>query len=133
MDIHTVSLKDLAGLSDRVLGVLGERLAGKFLLRQGYRILERNARTRAGEIDIVAVKGETVRFIEVKTARSISGNPSVRPEERIGSRKLSHMERSALVWRAQKRDEREFHIDAITVSIRSDTKEATIEHIKDVL
>src|SRR5947208_15569229 len=49
----------------RALGRLGEELAAAHLSARGFRILERNARTRAGEIDIIAFDGHTLVFAEV--------------------------------------------------------------------
>ena len=49
------------------LGKLGEDFAVKFLLQKDYRILARNFRSRFGEIDIVAQKGDALVFVEVKT------------------------------------------------------------------
>lgn len=56
----------------RRLGFFGERRAARFLKRNGYRIVERNFKCKAGEIDIIASKGETLAFIEVKTRTSDS-------------------------------------------------------------
>lgn len=57
-------------LTDK-LGKFGENLACYYLEKQGYRILARNFRCRRyGEIDIIAVKGEMLAFIEVKTRSS---------------------------------------------------------------
>ncbi len=51
--------------SDR--GAKGESTAGHFLQESGYSIVERNFRTRAGEVDIIAVEGGTIAFCEVKS------------------------------------------------------------------
>ncbi|MGN0807003.1 MAG: YraN family protein [Candidatus Coproplasma sp.] len=51
----------------RRLGFFGERKAARFLKKNGYKILGRNFKCKAGEIDIIASKGETIAFIEVKT------------------------------------------------------------------
>ena len=48
-----------------------EDLAARYLEEAGYRILKRNYRTRAGEIDFVAEEGKTLCFIEVKGRRSL--------------------------------------------------------------
>jgi putative endonuclease len=48
------------------LGGEGEKLAERFLRKQGYRILARNYRCSCGEIDLIARDGETVAFVEVK-------------------------------------------------------------------
>ncbi|MDR1428854.1 MAG: YraN family protein [Spirochaetaceae bacterium] len=45
----------------------GEERAGRFLRDKGLRILAQNYRTRTGEIDIIALDGETLVFAEVKT------------------------------------------------------------------
>jgi len=51
-------------------GLTGEALAEIHLKQAGYRILERNYRTKLGEIDIIAKDRDTIVFIEVKTRRS---------------------------------------------------------------
>jgi putative endonuclease len=51
-------------------GLTGEALAETYLKQAGYRILERNYRTKLGEIDIIAKDHDTIVFIEVKTRRS---------------------------------------------------------------
>lgn len=51
-------------------GRQGERLAARFLRRQGFRILRRNCRARGGEIDLIARDGDEVVFVEVKTRTS---------------------------------------------------------------
>ncbi len=72
-------------LTDRQkLGLRGERKAVRYLKRNGYKILERNFKCRFGEADIIAKKGDTVAFIEVKTRDSdIFGAPreAVTPEK----------------------------------------------------
>ena len=52
------------------LGTAGEDLACAELERLGYRVIERNYRSRFGEIDVVAIDDDTVVFIEVKTKTS---------------------------------------------------------------
>jgi putative endonuclease len=51
------------------LGEKGEALACNFLVKQGYRIIERNVPNKYGEIDIVAKKGTVVHFFEVKATK----------------------------------------------------------------
>jgi putative endonuclease len=55
---------------NQMYGKTGESLAVDHLSKQGYRILERNYRTKRGEIDIIARQGGSIVFIEVKTRRS---------------------------------------------------------------
>lgn len=52
----------------RSKGASGEEIAAKYLIKKGFKILEKNYNTRLGEIDIIALDKKTVVFIEVKTA-----------------------------------------------------------------
>lgn len=76
-------------------GRRGEEEAARYLESRGYKILERNFRTRWGEIDLVARDRSTVVFVEVKT-RSSTG--FARPEESVTHAKQEHMRRAAGLW-----------------------------------
>ena len=54
------------------LGSRGEEIAANHLRRSGYTILQRNVKSRFGEIDIVANHGDVLCFVEVKTRRNES-------------------------------------------------------------
>lgn len=54
------------GIFSVIQGRFAERQAARFLKKSGYRILDKNYRTRSGEIDLVAEKGEFLVFVEVK-------------------------------------------------------------------
>ncbi len=56
----------------RPIGIKGEEEAARFLSRCGYAILDKNVRTRVGEIDLVAKEGKTLVFVEVKTRKEIA-------------------------------------------------------------
>ena len=59
------------------IGALGEEAAVKALKKQGYKIIERNYRTKMGEIDIIAKDGEYICFIEVRLRKNNSfGSPA---------------------------------------------------------
>ena len=69
----------------KLLGSKGEDRAARFLVKQGYKILERNYRTRSGEIDLIAMHEGEVVFVEVKTRTSDAfGAPelAVTPQKR---------------------------------------------------
>ncbi|AKM78966.1 TPA: YraN family protein [Candidatus Beckwithbacteria bacterium] len=76
-------------------GKQGENLAVKFLQEKGYRILERNFRTRFGEVDIVAKDGQALVFVEVKTKSSDSFGE---PWEMVDERKLEQVKKMAQVY-----------------------------------
>lgn len=59
-------------MNKRRLGAAYEELAAEYLEKKGYRILERNFRCRAGEIDLIAIDGRYLVFVEVKYRRDAS-------------------------------------------------------------
>jgi putative endonuclease len=77
--------------SRKSLGRLGEQLAADHFERLGWTILERNYQTRVGEIDLVAVAGDTLVFAEVKTCRLGRGHPwdSLHERKRVQVRRMS--------------------------------------------
>lgn len=81
------------------LGPAGEKEAAKFLKRLGYKIIQRNHLQRRGEIDIVAVDGETIVFVEVKTWRS---NRVADPSEAVDRKKQRLLTRAALIFLKRK-------------------------------
>ena len=61
----------------KLLGRIGEKSAGKYLRKKGYKIIEKNYTTKIGEVDLIALYGDLLVFIEVKTRSSTQyGNPS---------------------------------------------------------
>lgn len=89
------SLQKKPGDIRQRLGSLGERLAVAELERRGYRVIERNFRSRLGEIDLVAEEGEDLVFIEVKTRR---GTTHGLPEEAVNSRKARKLQEVAFSY-----------------------------------
>ena len=59
-------------MNRRAVGTAGERLAEWFLVRRGYRTLERNARVGRFEVDLVMEKGSAIILVEVKTRGATS-------------------------------------------------------------
>lgn len=81
-------------------GKRGEDLAAAFLIKEGYKILERNFRCPLGEIDIVALDNGILAFVEVKTR---SSNYFGLPEEAVNSRKRHQMAKTAQFYISSKR------------------------------
>jgi len=73
------------------LGDQGEALAAEHLVKNGFKILHKNYRCAAGEIDLIAEKNGRLHFIEVKTRRDGAGCP----EEAVDAKKQSRLVRLA--------------------------------------
>ena len=58
---------NISSKTSREVGVLGENVATTYLIRHGFSIRDRNFSRKTGELDIVAEKGNTLHFVEVKT------------------------------------------------------------------
>ena len=76
------------------IGAAGEAYVAGRLERSGWRIVERNWRTRGGELDIVAFDGETLVFVEVR----VRSDRFVAAEETVGSVKLNRLFRAAQAY-----------------------------------
>ena len=109
------------------LGQRGEEAAAHFLEARGYKILERNFRCRAGEVDIIAEdKGELV-FVEVKARSSRQyGNPA----EAVTPRKQAQVSKAALCYLGDKHPNRAARFDVVAVQFYGDRVTA-VEIIRD--
>ena len=119
-------------------GALGEDIARQFLERRGFKVIEMNYRKPWGEIDIIALKNNEVRFIEVKAVsgdlESLSRESnSYRPEEQIHPAKLKKIVRTAQLYMAQKEDDREYQIDAVGVILDPITRKARCRLFEQIL
>lgn len=85
----------MPGWFRRILGDRGERAAERFLSELGYRIVARQYRTRWGELDLIALDGDRIVFVEVKTRTSADAG---RPEEAVTPAKQEHLSRAALAY-----------------------------------
>ena len=113
------------------LGALGERVAAEHLIRRGFRILERNYRTRWGELDIVAFDGRTLAFCEVKTRRV--GYRAGTPFDAIDPRKCARVRKIVGSWLHERRDRpwvSEIRCDAIGVTFDAADRLVALEHLE---
>ena len=115
----------------RHTGSAGEQLAAEHLLRQGFDIIERNFRTRWGELDIIAFDGHTLVFCEVKCRRT-AGRP-VDPLESVRPGKRNQVRRMAARWLVERPDRPradELRFDVIGVTLDVQDRLLRLEHLE---
>lgn len=86
--------------NNKIFGAFGESLAADWLAENGYRVLDRNFSCKAGEVDIIAMQGDTVVFIEVKTR---SSDRFGLPSEAVSVAKQRKLVKTALYYLQKKR------------------------------
>ncbi len=108
------------------VGRYGEDVAARFLVDAGYQLLARNWRCELGEVDIVALDGDTLVVCEVKTRRSATfGSPA----EAVDARKLARLRRLAGRWLSESATHpRGVRIDVLAVT-RGLRGAARVEHL----
>jgi len=113
-------------------GRLAEALVAARLAAAGWEVLARNARTRHGEIDIVARDGRALVFVEVKAGREGAAFGPERPLLAIDRRKQLRVRRLATAWMAERRDLPRYdriRFDAVGVTLDRAGRITDYEHI----
>lgn len=118
-------------MSRRETGLFGEGLALRHLVGKGYEVLERNYRTRHGEIDLILRDGGTLVFVEVKARR---GTGFGDPLEAVTPGKQARVRLMAESYLAKKGTEfadgfEEIRFDAVGILVASGANE--IRHVED--
>lgn len=110
------------------LGKSGEEIACEFLLKNKYQIIEKNFRSKLGEIDIIAKDKNEIVFVEVKTrGQKIFGTPA----EAVTKKKKNHIYNVAEYYMWKKNIENVFcRIDVIEIYMN---KSISINHIKNAV
>ena len=118
-------------MSNKIKGKYGEDIAVNYLIKNNYKILDRNYHfSRYGEIDIIALDKNTLCFIEVKTR---SSNAFGAPLEAITRTKLDKIRKSALSYlQNSKIFYKNYRIDAISVFLQNTESKPQIIHIKNI-
>jgi putative endonuclease len=114
------------------LGSAAEDLVAARLMEASWEIVERNARTRHGELDLVALDGRTLVFVEVKAGRAGSAYGPERPVLSVDFRKQRRVRRLATAWMSERRGlprYDEIRFDAIGVTYDRVGRVIDYEHI----
>jgi putative endonuclease len=115
------------------LGKAAEDLVAARLAAAGWEVVERNARTRYGELDIVALDGGTLVFVEVKAARQGTAFGPERPVLAVDWRKQRRVRRLATAWMTERREAPRYtqiRFDAVGVTYDAADLLVALEHIK---
>ena len=108
-----------------LIGKTGEEIAEEYLRRKKFVILGKNIRTFRGEIDLIARKGGSIVFVEVKARTRDDG---WQPSERVDGEKLKKLKRAASNWlEGQEMEGVPARIDVVGVC-----NEEVVEHFEDV-
>ena len=126
--------KEIKGnkIDTKKLGIFAEGIARHYLIKKGYKILAANYKFKFGELDIVAQKGETISFIEVKANQKYyeGFDPEIRvnPEKK---NKLINLATAYMLNQKMKDRDLDWQIDIISVIFDSENKKARIKHFKN--
>lgn len=117
------------------IGEIGEDVAVKHLMKQGYKILERNYRKKWGEIDIITRKKKILHFIEVKTVSCVTKFNEYFPEENVHHYKKRRLARAINTYLAERKvtHETEFVVDVMAVFYDPRTGESKIRITENIL
>ncbi len=115
------------------LGRRAEELAATRLTTAGWELVERNARTRYGELDLVALDGRALVFVEVKAGRDGSVFGPERPVQSVTPDKQRRVRRLAAAWMRERRDlprYEQIRFDAIGVTYDGAGRVTDFEHLE---
>ncbi len=114
----------------RRLGAAGEQLAADHLTRRGFQILDRNYRTRWGELDIVACDDHQIVFCEVKCR--VANRAERDPLESLHRSKQSQVRMMARSWLRDRVHPRvsDLRFDAIGVTLSPDGRLLRLDHLE---
>lgn len=114
----------------RQLGAAGEQFAADHLTRRGFLILDRNYRTRFGELDIIACDRHQIVFCEVKCR--VANRAGRDPLESVHAAKQAQVRRMAGRWLSERPHPRarDLRFDAIGVTLSPDGKLLRLDHLE---
>lgn len=120
----------MSKMYNQKIGKLGEKRAEELLLQHSYQILQKNFQTKFGEIDIIALDGTTLVFVEVKCRSSkIFGEPY----EAVNFKKLRQIERAGEIYQFLHKDlPKAIRVDVVSILLFPSGEVQSAELLKDV-
>ena len=124
----------------RKIGDIGEAVAEKFLVKQGFTVVERNYLKPFGEIDIIAKKSGSFHFIEVKTvSREIQegsvSHETYNPAENVHPKKLARLHKTIETYLMEHNisPKTPWQLDVITVQLDLQRKKAKVDYLRNII
>ncbi len=122
-------------ISKQNIGKFGEDFACEYLVKKGYKIIERNFRKPWGELDIITMApNKTLVFVEVKTIRNIGRQTNVSAEEQLTAAKLQKLQRTASLYANHRpeliNDKKGWQIDLLALTIID--KNVLVNHYENI-
>lgn len=120
------------------IGKIGENITETFLKMNDFKIIERNYRTKSGEIDIIAEKDSVLRFIEVKSVKvrdfAGSGMLNIQPEDNLTWSKWKKLVKTIDIYLAHKEISytKKYQVDLACVYINTETRQGRVTLLENI-
>lgn len=123
-------MREIIMTYQKQIGKIGEDIAADYLLKQGCQILAQNYSVRFGEIDLIALDGRELIFVEVKTRTTDTFGA---PEASVTPAKMERMQSAALMWLQAHPDIPDnWRIDVIAILIDHQNSVLDLQHFINV-
>ena len=130
---------DISSKTRKEIGAIGEMVAAEYLKRHGFSIRDRNVARKTGELDIVAEKGDTLYFVEVKTIlvdefpEEKSSEDDYDPSLNLHEAKIRKVARTG-EWYVMERDwDGEWQIDGCLVWLRRRDGQCLVSYLSQIV
>lgn len=121
------------------IGLIGENLACKYIVKQGFKVLERNYTKKCGEIDIITEKNGILHFFEVKTVSCVTikdvsyETNAYKPEDNMHPWKIKRLGRTIQLYLLNRNDEKDWQFNVICVYLSLKDKKARVNVLYDIV
>lgn len=116
-------------MHNQAIGNLGEKIACNYLMKKGFLIINRNYRSKTGEIDIIAKSKNTLVFVEVKTK---IGDVKGKPYEHVTKSKLAKFKRAVQAYLISYKIESPIRLDVVSIQLFEDLLVKKILHFENI-
>lgn len=116
-------------MHNQVIGSIGEKIARDYLTKKGYSIIDKNYRTKIGEIDIISKLKNIIVFVEVKTK---IGDVKGKPYEHVTKSKISKFKRAVQGYLMSYKILNQIRLDVISVQLFDDLSVNKILHFENI-